>query len=80
MNEGIKSLLAKAHLDVMEDLGDIDSNQVAERFAELIIKECYEHCKGQMLPKGMAEEHGLNYNDGVMDCAIGLIQHFGVEV
>jgi hypothetical protein len=40
MNERIKSLLAKAHLDVMEDLGDIDSNYVAEKFAELIVKEC----------------------------------------
>jgi hypothetical protein len=50
-----------------------------DKFAELIVRECYEECKGQMLPKGMAEEHGLNYNDGVMDCAIGLLQHFGVE-
>jgi hypothetical protein len=50
-----------------------------EKFAELIVRECYEHCKGQILPKGMAEEHGVNYNDGVMDCAIGLLQHFGVE-
>ena len=40
MNERIKSLLAKAHLDVMEDLGDIDSNHVAEKFAELIVQEC----------------------------------------
>ena len=40
MNERIKSLLAKAHLDVMEDLGDIDTNHVAEKFAELIVKEC----------------------------------------
>lgn len=43
MNERIKSLLAKAHLDVMEDLGDIDSNQVAERFADLIIEMCADH-------------------------------------
>jgi hypothetical protein len=50
-----------------------------EKFAELIVMECYEECKGQMLPKGMAEEHGLNYNDGIMDCAIGLILHLGVE-
>jgi hypothetical protein len=40
MNERIKSLLAKAHLDVMEDLGVIDTNRVAEKFAELIVKEC----------------------------------------
>jgi hypothetical protein len=40
MNERIKEFLAKAHLDVMEDLGNIDTNQVAEKFAELIVKEC----------------------------------------
>ena len=40
MNERIKSLLAQAHLDVMENLGDIDTNAVAERFAELIVLEC----------------------------------------
>ena len=40
MNERIKSLLAQAHLDVMENLGDIDTNAVAERFAELIVREC----------------------------------------
>ena len=41
MNERIKELLAQAHLDVMEDLGNIDTNLVAEKFAELIIKDCY---------------------------------------
>ena len=58
----------------------IEMNDVGiTKFAELIVRECYEHCKGQILPKGMAEENDLNYNDGVMDCAIGLKQHFGVE-
>ena len=40
MNERIKELLAQAHLDVMEDLGNIDTNLVAEKFAELIVQEC----------------------------------------
>jgi hypothetical protein len=39
MNERIKQLLAEAHLDVMEENGKIDTNQVAERFAELIVRE-----------------------------------------
>jgi hypothetical protein len=50
-----------------------------EKFAELIVKECYAHCAGQLMDKPLAEAHGLTYNDGVMDCAIGLLQHFGVE-
>ena len=49
------------------------------KFAELIVRECAVYCEGHILPKGMAEENDLNYNDGVMDCAIGLKQHFGVE-
>jgi hypothetical protein len=68
-------ILLKELMKQSETACGFDSN----RFAQLIMMECYEECKRQMLPKGMAEEHGLNYNDGVMDCAIGLLQHFGVE-
>lgn len=50
-----------------------------EEFAELIVRECYEECKDQLLDKKVAEDAGLTYNDGVMDCAIGLLQRFGVE-
>ena len=49
------------------------------KFAKLIVNECYEHCKDQLMDKKLAEEAGLDYNDGVMDCAVGLKQHFGVE-
>lgn len=50
-----------------------------QRFAELIVQECYKHCKDQLMDRKTAEEVGLGYNDGVMDCAIGLKQHFEVE-
>ena len=81
MNERIRRLMEQAVISIDgQTFGKTYiPDAFTEKFAELIIKECYEHCKGQMLPKGMAEEHGLNYNDGVMDCAIGLIQHFGVK-
>lgn len=49
------------------------------KFAELLIKECAEHCKGQMLDKEVADTNELTYNDAVMDCSNGLLQHFGVE-
>jgi len=42
MRHRIKTLLAQAHLDVMEDLGDIETNVVAERFADLIIEEVHQ--------------------------------------
>lgn len=68
MNERIKSLLAEAHLDVMEHYGDLDSNRVAERFAELIIKDCYVAlfpALRDMISRGQAYDM--------------IKQHFGVE-
>ena len=50
-----------------------------QKFAELIVRECYEHCKGQVLDKEVADTNELTYNDAVSDCANGLLQHFGVE-
>ena len=49
------------------------------KFAELIVRECYEHCRGQVLDKEVADTNELTYNDAVSDCANGLLQHFGVE-
>jgi len=75
MNDRIKEILSQAgvHYEVMP------KDTVYEKFAELIVRECYEHCKGQILDKEVADTNELTYNDGVMDCAIGLLQHFGVE-
>lgn len=50
-----------------------------EMFAELIIRECYEHCRGQILDKEVADTNELTYNDAVGDCANGLLQHFGLD-
>jgi hypothetical protein len=71
MNERIKELAEQAGLQCNKD--------EAICFAELIVQECYDHCKDQLMDKSLAEEAGLDYNDGVMDCAIGLKKHFGVE-
>ena len=66
MNERIKELLAQAHLDVMEDLGNIDTNQVAEKFAELIVQECI-----KLFPQANF------YGGGAIQSTIK--EHFGVE-
>jgi len=55
------------------------NEQFQAKFAELIVRECYEHCKGQILDKEVADTNELTYNDAVSDCANGLLQHFGVE-
>lgn len=80
MNNLIEELVEQAKKSVPAGLAPEQWLEVYHtKFAELIVKECYEECKGQMLPEGMAESEGYTYNDGVMDCAIGLLQHFGVE-
>ena len=59
MNERIKSLLAKAHLDVMEDIGVIDTNRVAEKFAELIVRECADQCMNVLDYHAILERFGV---------------------
>jgi len=51
---------------------------VPELFAELLVMECYESCRSQVLDKETADTNELTYNDAVGDCAIGLLQHFGM--
>ena len=75
MNEKIKELALQAGGSHYPDVG----GKTLEKFAELLIKECYEHCKGQLLDKEVADTNELTYNDAVMDCSNGLLQHFGVE-
>jgi hypothetical protein len=53
--------------------------EFTEKFAELLVRECAVYCEGHILPRGMAEQNDLDYNDGVMDCAIGLKTIFGIE-
>jgi hypothetical protein len=84
MNLRIKQLAERAGAIEAKDITNIPralslNGEEIEKFAELIVKECYEHCKGQLLNSTLANKHNLSYNDGVADCAIGLLQHFGVE-
>ena len=75
MNERIRELLDQSGL--------LDYTKIVvpehEKFALLIVQECYEHCKGQVLDKEVADTNELTYNDAVGDCANGLLQHFGVD-
>lgn len=94
MNERIRLLSEQAQLHARQGMAktvielkrydaDVASERYAkdfeEKFAELIVRECYEHCKGQVLDKEVADTNELTYNDAVSDCANGLLQHFGVD-
>ena len=76
MNELILELAKKAGLKFPSETA---MSPVELKFAELIVRECAVYCAGHILPTKTAEENDLNYNDGIMDCAIGLKRHFGVE-
>jgi hypothetical protein len=78
MNEKIKDLMTEAGVSI-EYVTNTKQIVILEKFAELIVMECYEHCKGQILDKEVADTNELTYNDAVSDCANGLLQHFGVE-
>jgi hypothetical protein len=73
MNERIRQLYYECQDESQS------TEQCYQKFAELIVRECYEHCKGQILDKEVADTNELTYNDAVSDCANGLLQHFGVE-
>jgi hypothetical protein len=80
MNERIRLLAEQAGSTHKQNLGVYQFyTDELEKFAELIVRECYEHCKGQVLDKEVADTNELTYNDAVSDCANGLLQHFGVE-
>jgi len=86
MNEDIIRTFANQASEYAEGLelnqGELTPELLKARdlkFAELIVWECYEHCKGQILDKKVADTNELTYNDAVGDCANGLLQHFGVE-
>jgi hypothetical protein len=76
MNERIKEFLAKAHLDVMEDLGNIDTNQVAEKFAELIVRECMRMC--DVADMSLLEHNCVKEASGTQSAKDFIKEHFGV--
>jgi hypothetical protein len=79
MNERIKQLAEEAGLNMwVNGNNEVVFSENEKKFAELIVQECYEHCKGQILDKEVADTNELTYNDAVSDCANGLLQHFGV--
>lgn len=75
MNKRISSLLAKAHLEVKEEFGIIDTNRVAEKFAELIIFDVLHTC--------LMMQHGNQYTpeELLFQTKYRKIvrEHFGVE-
>ena len=70
MNERIKELAEHAGFHVAPYDG-INDNDMIEKFAELIVRECIQVCKSRV--------GNSDYNTGRMHCASDLKEHFGVE-
>ena len=68
MNENIRRLLAQAYLEQ----ADIrDTTKIAEKFAELIVRECAKVCRDQPNVYALKADRD--------NCAIAIEEHFGVE-
>lgn len=60
--------------------GGAMQTKIMNKFAELIVQECYDVCKDNLvlLTEDDSDE-AFKYNEGVSDCAILIKQRFGVE-
>jgi hypothetical protein len=89
MNEQIKELESKAYVEVTRWLTDTSSGCGSEvmflefsreKFAELIVQECYSLIVKNAPRVTCKEDFHLGYVlDGYMDAADLIKQHFGVE-
>ena len=76
MNERIRELAGQAKFMAEETINKKISKNAgldafAEKFAELIVKECIQVCNSRV--------GNSDYNTGRMHCASDLKEHFGVE-
>ena len=70
MNERIKELAEQAGMNIVDDKFS-SYGKFADKFAELIVRECMEVCKSRV--------GNSDYNTGRMHCVSDLKEHFGVE-
>ena len=81
MNEKIKQLLAQAHLEV-ENIKD--TNKIAEKFAELIVKECLKEINDMIVDESEQlypnNKQTTEYvNERLMDAHDNIVDLFGIE-
>ena len=73
MNERIKQLWEQAAKTTQGDSWE-EQTKFMERFAELIVRECANHCD-------LLLDHKINseWSRGTHDCSRAIKKHFGVE-
>ena len=84
MNERIQKLIDQATRTAMW-IGDPDAGELdAEKFAELIVRECLEEMRytvldTQELRRDRSTDYQVGWEDGMFDAGEMIKQHFGVE-
>ena len=84
MNEKIKLLAEQAdptgwHKRWYSGINPRTMDPETEKFVKLIVAECANTCKDNLVNDEEARAFGLTYNDAVGDCAIQIKNHFGIE-
>ena len=74
MNERIKKLVEQAFIITTDGKIGHVSNYMVEKFAELIVQECANHCD-LLLDHKISSE----WSRGTHDCSRAIKKHFGVE-
>ena len=72
MNERIRELMAEVGMSV-DYLTNTKQIVLIEKFAELIVRECVAICQD------IDGEDNIDARSGRQDCAVEILEHFGVE-
>ena len=84
MNERIRELAEQAGMNIVDDKFST-YGKFAEKFAELIVRECVNQVKEQYIPVSedaamMNDEHWKGYKHCGVDSVVAIREHFfGVE-
>ena len=77
MNERLKQLLGQAYDEAVPEtwttLSSEQLGRVYDKFAELIVAECIAICQD------IDGEDNTDARSGRQDCAVEILEHFGVE-
>ena len=83
MNERIRELAEQVGMNIVDDKFST-YGKFAEKFAELIVRECVNQVKEQYIPVSedaamMNDEHWKGYKHCGVDSVVAIREHFGVE-
>lgn len=81
MNKRIEEVLNQVlDMEEFEHVEEFLDTKFAEKFAELIAKECARRCEDIAIKHSMVETtYAAGKKSGAFECAVDLKEHFGVK-